>query len=131
MSGSSNWTFVSNARSVPYNPWNTGFTDHFSTRFLYTRHFWPTLWLVISCKCLCSPLRIVLCLISQYNSGISHMTYVYLALPYKSNAGGCTSCGWQSRCSSRPFVYEENNVSLKYYCDRYQNLFFITSQLCI
>lgn len=107
-----------NARSIPHNPRNTRFTDHFSTRLLYARHLRPALRLVIFRERFCSPLRITLRLITQYNSGISHVTYVYLALPYESDAGGCAGRGWQSGRGSRPFVCTENASSRYTYAIR-------------
>jgi len=124
VSGSSNRSFVPDARSVPHNSWNTRFTDHFPTRLLYARHLWPTLWLVIFRQGLRSPLGIALCLIAQYNSGITHVAYVYLALPYESDAGSCTGRGRQSGCGSRPFVYSENNADSKFtFVTRYEACF--------
>lgn len=52
---------------------------------------------------------IIFRLIAQYDSRISHVTYVYLALSYEGDAGGRTSRGWQSGRGSWPFVCSENN----------------------
>lgn len=118
MSGSTNWALMPDARSIPHNPRNTRFTDHFSTRLLYACHLRSALRLVILRQRFRSPLRITLRLVTQYNSGISYVTYVYLALPNESDAGGCAGRGWQSGRGSRPFVCGENASSRHTYAIR-------------